>query len=818
MRYFISLCFFWIALTSNGQQKGAQELHFDLLHTRLEITPQFPSQRIQGKATLFVKPYFYAQDRIQLDAKGMIISQVQVIGRKTTHQYNDQVLTIQLDRMVDRMDTLQIQIEYLAGPDLVQKALPQLKSTDRGLYFVDPTEKEAFLPTQLWTQGETHGNSCWFPTLDSPNQKHTQEIILRVEDRFETLSNGLLKARKKLPGGKREDTWVLSQPHAVYLTMIAVGEWEKVPDQVYQGHEIAYYVEKKYAPYAQAIFGKTGQMIRFFEFLTGTPFPWPGYSQIVARQFVTGAMENTGATVHGDFILKTPNQLVDQDQEDIIAHELFHQWFGNLVNCESWSHLPVNESFADYSEYLWKEASQGKDAAEWIAMKAWNQYLEESKEKQVPLIRYQYDHPDDMFDSHSYAKGGRILHLLRYEIGDEAFFTSFQRFLSKFKYQTAEMDDYRRVVEEVTGRDLKWFFDQWMYQPGHPILQVHVVPNDNRTQVQITQAGGKWTYQLPLTLAWWNGKSWEMKNQRITSDSLVIDLPTSVQPTSVIVDPYHILPAIIQHEKSKQELLFDLENAPRFRTRLVSLLNLTGGVDSSGFISPLQDSTLRQAVMQALKDSSWVVRQAAVQALFDYDGDGFLAVEKALQHVIRFDSHALVRADAILAVKNFLNAQNEVLFRAALQDTSWLVQGAALEAILMNNPPDAKELIGQFRDRIDVHSWSAIANYYVNQGDKNQHDWILATLPQIPESDLYPVMGLYAAYLTLLSPEESMKSLPWIQKWLLGSHQPIIRYGAFQIATQLSDQLEFKQLIQEATKQEKDARLIPIFNQLSGQN
>ena len=210
-----------------------------------------------------------------------------------------------------------------------------------------------------------------------------------------------------------------------------------------------------------------------------------------------------------------------------------------------------------------------------------------------------------------------------------------------------------------------------------------------------------------------------------------------------------------------------------------------------------------------------MVRQTAVQTLFDYDGEEFLKVEKALQQVIRFDPHALVRADGILAVKNFLNAQNEVLFRAALKDSAWVVQGAALEAILMNVPTDAIELINQFKDRIDVHSWSAIANFYVNQRDTSQHPWMLSSLVQFPESDLFPVMGLYASYLTLLDSTEQKKALPWVKKWLLRSHQAIIRYGAFQIANQLSDLPEFKELLREAKKQESDPRLIPIFQQIS---
>lgn len=812
MRYFTRFCFlFFVVFVSHGQQRASNDILFDLLHTRLQLTPQMASQTIQGQATLWMKPYFYPQKRVMIDAKGMLISRVKVKGQQTTFTYDAKQIRVELAREVTAQDTLEITVEYTAGPTLVQTAWPTTKKTDLGLYFIDPNELDPYRPTQLWTQGETQANSCWFPTLDSPNQKHTQEISLIVEDRFETISNGLLKSRKKLPNGKRQDDWVLSQPHSVYLTMIAVGEWEKIKDQEYKGHEISYYIEKDYAPYAQVMFGKTGPMIRFFEWLTGIPFPWPGYAQIVARDFVTGAMENTGATVHGDFILRTPGQWVDQDQEDIIAHELFHQWFGNLVTCESWSHLPMNESFADYSEYLWREASQGKEDAEWIALKAWTQYLEESKEKQVPLVRFNYANPDDMFDSHSYAKGGRILHLLRQEIGYDAFVISLNRFLTRFAFQSVEVDDFRRTVEEVTGRDMRWFFDQWFFRPGHPILQVDNQVVLGKKSWLVRQLNTQGTYRLPLEWAWWDGAAWQMQQVSMEQDSVVLEAPADW----IVVDPHHILPAEIIQPKTQAQLLFELEKAPRFRTRLASLQALTTSEDSLGFLAPLQDSLIRQHVILSLKDPFWVVRQSAVQVLFDYDGDGFLQVEKALQHVIQHDPHALVRAEGILAMKHFLNAQNDVLFREALQDTSWLVQGAALEAILANRPADATTLLEPFLSRLDIHSWSAVANYFVNQGDTQRHAWFLQTLPRFSESDLYPVLGLYSAYLTLLSTEEWKLALPLVKKWALDSPQPMIRFGAYQLASQLVEVNEFQKILDTAKETETDPRLRALFDQVN---
>lgn len=334
------------------------------------------------------------------------------------------------------------------------------------MYFINHDNSNPRKHQEIWTQGETEASSVWFPTIDNPVEKTTQEIYITVQNKFQTLSNGYLASSKYLDNNMRVDHWVMDKPHAPYLFMMAIGEYSIVQDKWIKKDstelEVNYYVEKKYEPHAKAIFGETPNMLSYFSNLLGVEYPWVKYSQVVVRDFVSGAMENTTATIHGDFLYKTTRELIDGGNEAIIAHELFHHWFGNLVTCESWANLPLNESFANYSQYLWDEHKYGRMEADMNAFEEMEGYfLSAQQGGHVDMIRYDYKNKEDMFDGHSYNKGGRILHMLRTYVGDKAFFASLNDYLTTNAYKTVELANLRLSFEKITGEDLNWFFNQW---------------------------------------------------------------------------------------------------------------------------------------------------------------------------------------------------------------------------------------------------------------------------------------------------------------------------------------------------------------------
>lgn len=820
----LSLLFFGFGLSlmaqiapKEGEYNPERTKKNDLLHTRLEIKPDWAKQYLYGTATLKLKPYFYAQSTLELDAKGFDIQQVMMNTQLLKYKYDDHKLTIELGREFTRKDTFTVQIKYVAKPNELELKGSLAITADKGLYFINADGSKPEIPRQIWTQGETEANSCWFPTIDSPNEKMTQEIYLTVDNQYVTLSNGKLVESKNNTDGTRTDYWRMDKPHAPYLTMIAVGEFKKVIDPNYKDFEVSYYVEPAYEKYALNIFGRTPEMIRYFEQLLGVKYQWDKYSQIAVREYVSGAMENTTATIHGDFIQKDKAQLVDDNDDGVIAHELFHHWFGDLVTCESWANLPLNESFADYSEYLWISHKYGQDEGDLTAYSALSQYLTEAEEKRESLIRYRYLDKEDMFDSHSYAKGGRILHLLRKTVGDEAFFEALKRYLQKNAFGTAELSDLRKAFEEVTGFDLNWFFDQWFLKPGHPELAAYHNWRSGKVVLNIRQTQDTTytpIYRLPLTIEVWSNGTKNSHQIWLNKPNQTFEIPATTEPNLVLIDPENTLVGRIKQQKSQDELIYQYYHAEHFVARLkaLDLLTFVPEEDTTSQ-DPVFDKKIRKVLLDATKDKFWRVRQFAVSKFFNYDGDEFLEVEKALQSRVRSDERSYVRADAILAMKNFMNPQNDLLFRQSLNDSSVTVQAAAIEAILASKPNDAAELAKKYEDNPNPVIFAAVANHFADEADPARFEWFEQNMRRMKGGDLYQILGIYGTYLVKSDIEIQKKSLKMLGEIAKNHSEFYVRFNAIQTLALMSDLSETKKLIREIVNTEKDQRLIKVYQQ-----
>ncbi|MFN3490107.1 MAG: M1 family aminopeptidase [Emticicia sp.] len=807
---------------TQGPYNASKTIEHDLIHTKLEIKPDWKKQYLYGKAFLTFKPHFYPQKSISLDAKSFDIQEVTLKGKVLKYEYNKSILKIDLGQAFTRKDTINIEITYTAKPNERIAGGTDAIAGDKGLYFINPLGTEPDKPQQIWTQGETEANSCWFPTLDSPNQKMTQEVFLTVDAKFTTLSNGKLISSKQNSDGTRTDYWKQSKPAAPYLTMIAVGDFKKVVDPSFKDFEVSYYIEPKFEKYAFNIYGRTPEMIRFYEKLLGVKYQWEKYAQIAVRDYVSGAMENTTATVHGDYIQKDNHQLVDDNDDGVIAHELFHHWFGDLVTCESWSNLPLNEAFANYSEYLWANHKYGKDEADLISYIALNQYFDEAKEKQEPLIRFRYLDKEDMFDSHSYAKGGRILHLLRNTVGDDAFFEALKQYLTQNAYKTAEIEDLRLVFERVTGQDLHWFFDQWFMKSGHPVLEVSHDFADGKLKLNIKQTQDTVyspIYRLPLkVLIKYDNE--QMGGIPLTHEIMLdkkqqtFEFTAKLAPKMVLLDPDNVLVGKIEHQKSQDELIYQFYNAESIATRLNVLETLTFIPESDTTFRYLPaDKKIRKLLIDATKDKFWRIRQFAIQKFFDYNGEDFLEVEKALQYRVIHDERSYVRADAILAMKGFQNSQNDKLFREALADSSYTVQAAAIEALLASKPSDAVELVLKFDTSTNPSIFAAVANYFAEEASPLRFEWFENHLKQMKGNELYQVLGIFGTYLVKSTPEVQVKSLPLLSQIAKNDTQWYVRFAGMQTLSLINDNKEVKALMKEIIAVEKDERLQKIYKQ-----
>ncbi|WP_153797295.1 M1 family metallopeptidase [Foetidibacter luteolus] len=648
----------------------------DLVHTKLDVKFDYNKSRLYGKAWITLQPHFYATDSLALDAKGMDIQQVALVKDGTNmplqFSYDSMVIHISLDKLYSAGETYTVFIDYTAKPDELRAKGSAAITDSKGLYFINPKGEIKDKPTQVWTQGETEATSVWCPTIDKPNQKSTQEVSMTVPAQYVTLSNGLLVKQEINPDGTRTDYWKMDLPHSPYLFFMGVGDYAIVKDS-YKGKEVSYYVEKEYAQVARRIFGLTPEMMQFFSEKLGYEYPWPKYAQIIGRDYVSGAMENTTATLHMEGLQQNDRQLNDENKyEDYISHELFHQWFGDLVTAESWSNLTVNESFADYSEYLWREYKYGKDDADKVNYSAMRAYLfSDSQEKD--LVRFYYKDQEDMFDMVSYQKGGRILHMLRNYLGDDAFFKGLNLYLTTNQFGNAEAQQLRLALEQVSGKDLNWFFNQWYFGSGNPFLDISYAydPPTKTAKVFIkqTQKEGP-VFKLPVAVDVYTGATKSRYNVWVTNKLDSFSFSTPTKPDLINVDADKILLAFKDDHKSLDEYVYQYNHAGNYVDRREALEYCLEHFDKE---------KARLLVLQALDDKYYDIRGIALKNL-DHKKTDSTFIDK-IEMIARADGYKPNRAIAIDILAGLNNKQYEAFFLESTADSSYTVAAAALDAL-----------------------------------------------------------------------------------------------------------------------------------------
>lgn len=648
--------------------QGAHPLDFKLVHTELDLRPDWAKSRMNGTAIITLKVGAYAQDSLTLDAKGMDIERVEHVGSDffapLQYRYNGMQLHIALPYNMSPGQSFKILVAYVAKPEERKTAGGKAINDSKGLYFINPTGDDPGKPTQLWTQGEPESNSNWFPTIDKPNQKMTQSVRLTVDKKYKTLCNGELDFSYENPDGTRTDVWVMEKPHAPYLSMLAVGEFY-VEKGKWRDKDLFYYVEPDYAPWAKQIFNNTPEMLEFFSKRLGVDYPWDKYGQVAVRDYVSGAMENTGAVIFGEFVQKNGRQLADDDNDGIVAHEMFHHWFGDLITCESWSDLTVNESFATYSEILWNEHHEGQASKEY-AMSRQNLSLTATAQRgEVPIVRHFYTDPDQMFDGNTYAKGARVLHTLRKLLGDDIFFSSLTSFLKRYAHQAVEIDHFRLVCEEISGKDLKLFFNQWWHREGTPSLSTDWNWNDSTKTITVNiRQKQLHLFDLYPTLEIQVGNNLLRYPIRITGrqHQLRYQLPSS--PNFVVLDP-------------NKELLMEIEEKASLNEWMARFNHYKNGYNERERalrqIMKMGDDTQRQSiVLNALNDPFWAIRLLAIRQLKQSIVNP--TVTEQLTLLAQKDANSTVRAAAweSLALWNTPGI-TELMKKAMATDSSYLV-------------------------------------------------------------------------------------------------------------------------------------------------
>ena len=654
---------------------------WEITNTRVAISFNWKEKTADAREWIKMQPYCYPADSILLDAKSMKIDSIGLVGKAgiTTlkYTYKENSLVVLLDKPYKSSDSIQLYLKYTAMPYASHTGGSAAITDDRGLYFINTDYQIPNKPAQIWTQGETESNSHWMITIDKPNTRFTTQLEITVPDSFTTLSNGALVKQLKGSKGLRTDIWKMDMPIQAYAVMMAIGKFSIVKEK-WKNKEVNYYVEPQYAPFAKLMFNHTPEMIDYFSQRTGVPYPWNKYSQVVVRDYVSGAMENTSATLCGEFLNQTAREIADRNSEDVVSHELFHQWFGDYVTCESWSNITVNESFANYGEQLWRAHKYGKASGDELAWNDLQGYVYSSMMHDPQLVRFNYDSREEVFDAISYNKGGAILHYLNTLIGDAAFDKAMKIYLTKNALHSAEAHNWRMAVEEATGQDWNWFFNEWYYHGGHPALRVNYMYNDSIGKLIVAvnqvQSDSEFNFRLPLKAAVIYGDDKTIADWVITKrkDTFTYDYKNGVKPI-IIPDCQHILPGEIKENKKPSQWYEQFTHSTDYVSKRLAV---------SGASKQIGDSLSQVIITLGLNDEMKSIRIAALSVLGNVQSEKYKRRwTPRVTEMAKSDSVVNVRADAIELLSSWKVSAAKPLLLSSIYDSSYFVAGNALEGL-----------------------------------------------------------------------------------------------------------------------------------------
>ncbi|MBM2825940.1 MAG: hypothetical protein HW403_4 [Dehalococcoidia bacterium] len=654
----------------------ARDRVVDIKHIKLELSVAMEGRGIKGTASTTLAPINDGVSYVDFDSVELDITSVSFSsGESLAYELSDEKLRVFLGGERRAGEEMTVVVAYQAAPR-------------RGLYFVGPDESYPNKPQQAWTQGEDEDSRYWFPCYDFPNEKSTSEVIVTVAARFFALSNGrLLGVQESAQQNTKTYHWTQEVPHSCYLITLVAGEYVEITDYV-DGIPVQYYVPPGREEDARRSFGNTPDMLRFFADKIGVPYPYNKYAQIVVADFIFGGMENTTATTLTENTLHDARAHLDFSSEDLVAHELAHQWFGDLLTCRDWSHAWLNEGFATYFEALYKEYHEGRDEFMHEMSQVADIYIREDRDRyRRPLVTNVYHEPMDLFDRHLYEKGGVVLHMLRYVLGDILFWKAINHYVTKYREQCVVTADLQKAVEEATGRSLDWFFEQWVYKAGYPEYKVEYQWNEDsktaRVAVSQTQALDEATslFRMPVEICFNGNEGYETFKVEVAEKEQSFHFPLKAKPSMVRFDPGNWILKSMDFRKPKEMLIFQVKNSEDAVGRIEAVRAL--GRDAS----PEAVEALKESLM---KDGFWAVQSEAAKALGSIRSATAL---DALREGLSV-SHPKARRAVVAALGEFKDeAAVDALLGPLAGDESYFVEAEAARSLGKTRSPRAFEAI-----------------------------------------------------------------------------------------------------------------------------
>lgn len=667
----------------------------DIRDIKLDLRVDLEGKKVDGEATLQIRDIKPTQS-VSLDAVGFEVKQVTLAkGSETAapakFTYDGNKLGIDLGS------------RWAAGQEGVVHIVYRVKDPKDGLHFFAPSKSEPDVPLLMWSQGEPTSNRYWIPCYDEPDQRQTTEIVATVPEGNEVVSNGKLLSRKPNTGDKTVTfDWRQDKRHPAYLVTLVVGKFDVVQEE-WDGIPVLYYVAPGRKAEVQPTFARTRDMLTYFSKQFGVRYPWDKYAQVMCFQF-GGGMENTSATTMGDRILLDERSLLDRNSDSIISHEMAHQWWGDMVTCRDWSHLWLNEGFASYAEALWDEHHKGRDDYAYNMHGKARGAIQGGKTR--PVMDRHYTSPGAMFDGRSYPKGAWVLHMLRHELGDEAFWQGIKAYATEHQFESAESGDFRRSMEKATGRDLERFFYDWVERPGNPELEVttEYLPDNQQARIvaKQTQPGEAYHFPLKVVLFTSGSNAPTVLEQEMTEKEVTLRVPVAAPLTRVDVDPDQAVLSDIKETKGAQ----------LWRPQLLEGPSVPARIRAAQHFGQSKTDEDRDLLAKAFTgEKFWAVQVELATSLGAAGGN--VSRDALLQGLHAPD--ARVRRACVDGLGKFTtDASVAGIIKETMQkgDPSYAVEGATLSAYARLKQKDAVALITPFLSKPsheDVLAGSALA-------------------------------------------------------------------------------------------------------------
>jgi len=646
------------AAAGGAQRQYAPDRKVDILHITIDVTPDFKARTITGVATIRFSPIAKELGELRLNAIDLSVSSVNSSDKISDYSTDDKVITITFDPPIAPEAETTVTIAYEAEPK-------------KGLYF--RTAEMGYRPenTHLWTQGQCHSAPYWFPNYDYPNERSTSEVICRVPQEMTVLSNGRMVSEKIDPQSQLKVVrWLQDKPHANYLIALVAGKLEKIESR-YKDIPLAFYTPASQIDQAQNSFEDTADIMAFFEKEIGVAYPWDKYYQVTVEDFTAGGMENTTLTVLTDRTLFTDASENILSSQDLVAHEMAHQWFGDYVTCKDWSHVWLNEGFATYYDCLYEGHKNGRD------FMLYKLYLDATTRVLVkqdvhkPIVYRSYDDTGKQFDYRTYPKAAWVLHTLRAQLGEELYRECIKTYLHRHALGSVVTEDLNAVIEELSGRSFDRFFDQWVYHGGHPDITVSYnwSGKDRLARVSIEQThqvnDDVMLFHFPSQVRFIIGDNYF--DHDITIDSVKHDfyflLPG--EPDIVRFDPHYNVLAQVKFDKPTAMLYKQLDNDKDVIGRLQAIEQLTGKKDKKT-ISRLKDVLNNDSFFGVRVKASGALRVAHTDEAFQGLSESLNQADGRVRLQVVEDICGFYRPESLALTKEILkNEKNpEIVCRA----------------------------------------------------------------------------------------------------------------------------------------------------------